>query len=211
MIDLVLLGGGGHAKSILDCLYRNNQTALNNQTIVITDPDLKEGSLVLNSKVYGSDDSLPEIYANGCRNAFISVGSIKTTNLRRKLSNYAETCGFNLIKVIDPSAVISDFSQIYEGVFVGKQAVINADSIIKKNSIINSKVLIEHECYIGEYTHIACGSILCGNVSVGNDTFVGAGTTVIEGVKIGDNVVIGAGSTILRDINDNEKVFGVVK
>lgn len=207
MVDLVLLGGGGHCISILDTLYGNGD--YNN--IAILDPQLTPGDYILNAKVYGSDDCLNELINDGCRNAFVSIGSIKTTDLRRTISKKVVETGFRLIKVIDNSAVVSDKSSIAEGVFVGKRAVINANVNISNNSIINTATVIDHGCQIGEFSHIACSSTLCGDVVVGNDTFIGAGTTVIEGRKIGDNVIIGAGSLVLRDIQDNEVVFGIIK
>lgn len=211
MIDLVFLGGGGHAKSVLDSLYRMNAQNMKYNNIVVTDPDFKEGTYILDSLIYGDDSKLSKIYEEGCRNAFISVGSIKSTALRRKLSLLAERYNFNLVNIIDPSADVSDYSNISKGVFIGKQAVVNADAVVNKNAIINTGVVIEHECHIGEYSHIACGSILCGNVFVGDDSFIGAGTVVIEGVRIGNNAVIGAGSVVLRDVMDNEKLVGVIK
>ena len=46
---------------------------------------------------------------------------------------------------------------------------------------------------------------------MGHHCLVGANATVIQGIKIGGGSVVGAGSVVLRDINDNEKVYGVVK
>ena len=207
MEEVVLLGGGGHCLSVLDSLYGMNKY----NGMIVVDPGLEVGSFILNSRVYGDDDTLSEIFQKGCKKAFISVGSIKSSVLRRELDKKIKDIGFELINVIDLSSVVSDYAEIDKGVFIGKKAVVNTGAKIGRNAIVNTSVSIDHECIIGEYTHVACGSILCGNVRIGNDSFVGAGTTIIEGINIGNNVIIGAGSVILRNVEDNEIVYGVVK
>ena len=207
MDDLVLTGGCGHCISILDTLHRIDE----NINVVITDPDIKTGTKILRSVVVGNDECLEELYNSGCHKAFISIGSIKDTSIRRKLDQKLSQIGFNLINIIDPSSVVSEFTEMAEGIFIGKNAAVNAASTIGREVIINTGAIIEHECHIGDFTHVACGAILCGGVSVGNDSLIGAGSTVIEGITIGSGVVIGAGSTVLRDVNDGEIVGGLVK
>lgn len=207
MYDLVLTGGGGHCLSVLDTIYRINRYT----DIAITDPDIEVGTEVLNSRVVGGDSALADIFNSGCRKAFITVGSIKDTGVRRKLYSLLKETGFELITVVDPSAVVSDSALIEEGAFVGKNAVVNAAAVIGTSAIVNTGAVIEHECHVGEFSHIACGSILCGNVTVGHDCLIGAGATVIEGITIGNNAVVGAGSIVLRDVKESETVYGIVK
>ena len=60
---------------------------------------------------------------------------------------------------------------------------------IGKGCIINTGAVIEHETYIGNYAHIAPGSVLAGNVTIGDSSFIGANTVVREGIMIGNNAV----------------------
>lgn len=69
---LVLVGGGGHCKSVLDAVL----TAGYYLEIIITDQILQAGSEVMGCKVAGTDEVLPELYRKGFRNAFVSVGSM---------------------------------------------------------------------------------------------------------------------------------------
>ena len=68
--------------------------------------------------------------------------------------------------------------------------------------------MIEHECIIGDFSHIAPGAVLCGSVSIGKGSFIGANSVIKQGIKIGNNVTIGAGSVVINDILDNTKVVG---
>lgn len=204
---IVLLGGGGHCRSVLDTLLRSKEY----DEIVIADKDLPTQSEILGCKVIGNDGILPQLLKEGYEDAFITVGSIKSTALRRKLYSLARDIGFNLANVIDSSAVFSTYCRFGKGIFVGKNAVINADTEIGDCAIINTGAIVEHECKVGDFAHISVGTMLCGNVQIGEDTLVGAGSTVIQGIRIGRNVVIGAGSTVLTDVEDNSVRYGLVK
>ncbi len=204
---IVLIGGGGHCKSVLDTLLRNNEY----DEIVITDYDIPVGSEIFGCKVVGNDDLLPKLLEDGFTDAFITVGSIKSTTLRRKLYSLAVETGLNLANIIDSSAVVSEHCRFGKGIFVGKNAVVNADSEIGNCAIINTGAIIEHECRVGEFVHISIGAKLCGNVCIGDDSLIGAGSTVIQGIHIGKNVVIGAGSTVIHNVDDNSVKHGLVK
>ena len=67
---------------------------------------------------------------------------------------------------------------------------------------------IDHECIIGDFSHIAPGAVLCGNVKVGRSTFIGANSVIRQGINIGNNVIIGAGTVVVKDIPDNTTVIG---
>ena len=88
------------------------------------------------------------------------------------------------------------------------RVVINPLVKIGNGVICNTACVIEHECIINDYVHIAPGAILCGNVTVGEGSFIGAGAVVKQGVTIGKNVIVGAGTVVIKDIVDNTKVIG---
>ena len=180
MSRLVLIGGGGHCKSVLDAALRVGAF----QEIVILDPGLPVGSEMMGCAVYGGDDKMVELKEKGFDHAFITVGCVGDTSLRRKLAERADTYGFNYPCIIDPSAVVSEFSKLEAGVFVGKNAVINAGAQIGNHAIINTGAIIEHNCHIGAFTHVAVGATVCGDCSIDEDVFIGAGATLIQGLMI---------------------------
>ena len=207
MKKLVLIGGGGHCKSVIDTV---RQLKLYDE-VVVTDscfPALKE---ILGISVVGNDDVLADLKQLGFHEAFIAVGSIKYTKLRQKLYDKALNIGFAFPNLIDPAACVSEFARIEEGAFIGKGAIINAGASVGKMAIVNTGAIIEHECTVGSYSHIAVGTVLCGGVSIGNHTMVGAGTTIIQGISVGNYTIIGAGSTVLSDVGNHQIVKGLVK
>ena len=202
---LVLIGGGGHCKSVLDVVTRSDDFS----EIVITDHSLPVGTMIFGCHVVGNDEVLPKLFADGFKNAFITIGSIQSTDKRRDMFSRAKKTGFRFPVVIDPGAAVARTALIAPGVFIGKNAVVNADAVIEKMAIINTGAVIEHDCKVGEFTHIAVGAVVCGGVDIGKDVFVGANATVIQGVRIGMRSVIGAGSVVLDDVPQNLEVVGV--
>lgn len=205
MSKLVLLGGGGHCKSVLDSAIRMNAF----DKIVITDPTITPGTKVFGSEVVGNDECLAELFKQGFDKAFITVGSVGINPLREELENKAAEIGFEFPVIIDPTAVVSDSASIGAGTFVGKGTIINADATIGRHCIINTGAIIEHECVIGDYSHISVGAVLCGGVRVDKKCMIGAGSTIIQGLEICDESVVGAGSVVNKDVPSESKVVGV--
>ena len=128
--------------------------------------------------------------------------------IREKIhTNLSQYLG-NPINAIHPSAVISASVKMGDGVMIAANATLNPLVQIGQGVICNTATSIDHECVIGDFTHIAPGAVLCGNVSVGRGTFVGANSVVRQGIKIGNNVIIGAGTVVVKDIPDNATVIG---
>ncbi len=204
MDKIVLIGGGGHAISVLDTILSKKEY----EVIGITDSCAKAGEQLLGVPILGSDELLPKLFENGVKLAFVTVGSVGDTNSRVKIYEKIKRIGFRLPVIIDPTAIVGRGCQISEGTFIGKGAVVNAHSKIDKMVIINSKALIEHECKIGAFCHVAPGSVLGGNVNIGEYTHVGIGSTVIQGINIGHHSLIGAGSVVLKDVSPYRKAYG---
>jgi sugar O-acyltransferase (sialic acid O-acetyltransferase NeuD family) len=95
-----------------------------------------------------------------------------------------------------------------DGVMIAANATINPLAEIGRGVICNTSSSIDHECIIGDFTHIAPGAVLCGNVKVGRSTFIGANSVIRQGIIIGNNVTIGAGTVVVKDIPDNSTVIG---
>lgn len=201
---LLLIGGGGHCKSVLDSLLQTNQYS----EIGIIDKKENIRKMILGVPIVGCDDDLSKLYQDGYHYAFVTVGSIGDPKIRIKLFKILEEIGFQVPNIIDLTATVSDNVNLEKGIFVGKNAVINVGSSIRKGAIINTASIIEHDCFIREYSHIAPGAVLCGEVQVGANTHIGARSVIIQQVKIGSNAIIGMGSVVLKDIEDDVLAYG---
>ncbi len=204
MKDILLIGGGGHCKSVIDSINKSDE----HNIIGILDLPDKVGTEILGVKVIGTDDQLEYYYKNGVKHVFLTVGSIGDVALRRKLYSIALDIGYIFPNIIDSTAIISEKIQIGHGNFIGKGAIINSEVVIGNNCVINTGVIIEHDCSIGDFCHIAPGATLSGSITVGRNSHIGANSTLIQNINIGENTIVGAGSVVVKNIDSNRKAYG---
>lgn len=203
MEKIILVGGGGHCKSIIDSINGLKQLEI----VGIVDKKTSE-YIGLSIDVIDSDEALNVLYKSGIKNAFIGVGSVGNPNTRIKLYNMLKDLGYSFPKIVDKTAIVSPSAIIKDGVFVGKGAIINAKVTIEKQCIINSGSIVEHDCNISEFVHLAPGVTLSGGITIGKRTHIGTNSTIIQNINIGNDVIIGAGSVIVKDIKNGAKVYG---
>lgn len=191
--DLILLGGGGHCKSVIDVAESTGYTILG----ILDKPELV-GNNVLGYKVIGTDDDIPKYIDKA--EFVITVGQIKSPVIRQKLASLVVLAGGKFATIIANDAHVSKYAEIGEGTVIMHKAVVNAGAKIGCNCIVNTMVNIEHDCEIGDFCHISTGTMVNGNVQIGNNVFCGSNSVVVNGCIIGDDIVIGANSLILESI-----------
>src|SRR3989338_7084347 len=200
---IILVGGGGHCKVIMDAIESVGEFKIYG----ITDSSLPKGTVVLNRKVLGKDDILPALFRKGISYAFIGVGSTGNCNIRKKIYENLKRIGFKLPVIIHPKAVVSKYVELGEGTFVAVGAVINAGTRVGKNVIINTSSSIDHDCEIGDFVHVAPGVTLSGLVKVGDNVHIGTGASVVHYVTIERYTFIPAAALVYK-AEDGNAVWG---
>jgi len=179
MQDILLVGGGGHCKSVIDIIELEGRYNIAG----IIDKQELVGQEISGYKVIGCDDDLVQLF-DKYKYALVTVGQIKSNNLRVKLFNYLKNLGYNLPTIVSPLAYVSKHSNIEEGTIVMHQALINVNAHIGKNCIINTKALIEHDAIVEENCHISTGAIINGGAKVKANSFVGSSATTKEYILV---------------------------
>ena len=136
------------------------------------------------------------------------VVAIGNNDIRQQKIQLLQQNNFNLITLIHPTAVISQYATIAQGSVVFAGAIINAFANIGIGCIVNTSTIIEHDCAIGDFTHICPNTALAGGVIIGSKSWVGIGSQIKQLIVIGENCMIGAGSTVIKNIPDNVTAFG---
>ena len=191
--DILLLGGGGHCKSCIDVIEQEG----NYKIIGILDKAGKVGDKILNIHIIGTDDDIIS-FKNKTKYFLVTVGQIKSPELRIFLFNILVRHQVELPIIVSPYAYVSPYSQIGRGTIVMHHAIINADVRIGENCIVNSRALIEHDAVIGNHCHISTGAIVNGGVEVGEGTFIGSGAIIVQEAKIREKTFIKANSLFIR-------------
>lgn len=200
------LGAGGHAKVVIEIL----RLCGGYDIIGLLDPrEALWGTSVSGVEVLGDDRRLAEIYAGGVRWAFVGVGSVQRTDIRKRLYDQLRNTGFTLVRAVHPQAIVSAAAEIGAGPIIMAGAIVNPAARIGANVIINSGAIIEHDCLIEDHVHIATGARLSGGVTVQAGAHVGIGATIKQNVNIGRESVVGAGAVVIKDVPDGKTVVGV--
>jgi UDP-perosamine 4-acetyltransferase len=201
MKPVVLIGGGGHAKVVIEILE-----AAGDVEIAGCVSGNMQGGFVLETPILGDDSCLPSLYASGIRHAFVAVGA---NHVRRRLSELAAGIGFKLISAVSPQSSISPRARMKEGCAIMPGAVINSCSTIGAGSIVNTGATVDHDCKIGDWVHLAPGTSLAGNVSICEGAFLGVGVRVIPEITVGAWATVGAGTVVVRNLAANVTAVGV--
>jgi sugar O-acyltransferase (sialic acid O-acetyltransferase NeuD family) len=201
---VIIIGGGGHSKVLLDCLLLSGASIIG-----ITDIDSKNcHSNCSKVKFIGKDEAIFHYNLNDIL-LVNGLGFTDKSNRRAAIFELFKNQGYSFASVIHPSAIISNDVVLSEGVQVMAGSVIQPGCVIGANSIINTSVTIDHDCIIAKNVHIAPGAVLSGNVTVELSVFVGAGSTILPGVNISSGSIVGAGALVNKNILANSKVYGV--
>lgn len=201
MEPVILIGGGGHAKVIIDIFQEDEHFEVIGCTV-----SNSPASSVLGVRVLGDDSQLSTIYSSGVRKAFVAIGDNRA---RRNAAQSVLALGFTLINAVSRRAIVSPRVTFATGIAIMPGAVINACSRLGDGCIVNTGATIDHDCEIGNWAHVAPGTNLAGCVTVGDGAFLGVGCRVIPGIKIGDWSTIGAGATVISDVPARVTAVGV--
>lgn len=88
-------------------------------------------------------------------------------------------------------------------------AVVQANAKIGDGVIINTCSSVDHDCVVGNWTHVAVGARLAGSVKAGKSVLLGAGCVILNNLSVTDNCIVGAGSAVICNINDVGTYVGV--
>ncbi len=191
--NLILLGGGGHCKSVIDVAESAGYTILG----ILDKPEMV-GQQVLNYKIIGIDDDIPSYIDKA--EFLITVGQIKSNAIRVRLAELVNQAGGKCATIIANDAHVSKYAKIGDGTVVMHKTVVNADARIGKHAIINTMADIEHDAIVGDFCHISTAAIVNGEVTIGNNVFVGSQSVIHNGITITDDIIISAGSVVPRNL-----------
>ena len=191
---LVLIGGGGHCKSVIEVA----ESAGYEIKGILDMPDEVGKEVLPGHKVIGTDDEIPQ-YVEEC-DFIITVGFIKNPALRIKLYNKVKAAGGRLATIIASTAHVSKYAELGEGTVIMHHAFVNAGAKIGDNCIINTFVNIEHDAEVGNQCHISTGTMVNGECKIGENCFIGSQSVCANCIEIASDIIVGAGSVVRKSI-----------
>lgn len=104
---------------------------------------------------------------------------------------------------------------VHESVLIGPGTVVFAGAVLQPgveigaHCIVNTGALVDHDCRIGDGTHLAPGTCLAGGVTVGKGVFFGIRSAAVPGISVGGWTTVGAGAVVVRDLPERIVAVGV--
>ena len=170
--SLILIGGGGHAKVVLDALMTLNEKSEKKRNILgylddATDKRSHSTFIQENILYLGIINNIPQILSK--MNKFILdvefFCCVGDNCARRTIINhvqqlcrqhYGET-DLNKIwssAIIHPKAVIMHGARVQMGTYIACGATIGVDTFIEDHCIINTNSSVDHDCSVSCFAHL---------------------------------------------------------
>ena len=163
MVETILIGMGGHGKVVLDAVLSNPNS---NIKIIgfLDDGDIEE--------VYGIKKlgNIKDFINYKGKKFHIAIGNNK---FREEIAK--ELGEEKLISIVHKTAYISSMSKIEDGTYIGAMVVVNPECKIGKCCIINTGTIVEHNSFVGDYSHLSY------RVLIGSESNISSGTMIEMG------------------------------
>lgn len=199
LTEVFLIGAGGHAKVVCAALYLQHPEI--RPRMLDDDPKLHETTF-LDLRIEAPPAGWERLPAA----VHICVGNNAT---RRSIAERMQKTEKKLFTIVHPSAVVSRYAMLAEGVFAAANTTIGPEATIGAGVIINHGVVVDHDCNIGAFAHIAPNATLGGGVRVGSGALIGSGAVLLPGLEVGAGAIVGAGAVVIRSVAPGVTVYGV--
>lgn len=202
MRDLVLIGGGEHARVLADTV----QHAGVHRLLGYVDPNPYAAVESLGLVRLGTDEALRD-YPDA--ELMLAFGAAGPGDRRVHVARQFVDAGRRFATIIHPHAVVSSTAVIGAGTFVNAGAVVQTGARIGTHVLVNSGAIVEHDVRLGDHVLLAPGAVVGGGASVGSQSFIGMRAAVRDHVRVGARVTIGMGAAVLHDLADDVVAVGV--
>lgn len=114
-----------------------------------------------------------------------------------------------VVSLRSPHAYVSSRASVGHGSIVQRGVTVMPNVQVGKACKINVNGTLHHDVKVGDFSTIAPGAHLLGNVVIEENVYVGAASTIRQRCRIGAGAIIGAGAVVVRDVPPGEVVVGV--
>lgn len=201
---VTIVGAGGHAGVVVDlisCLWLCSLDEIVDSQLAGRGVGRQIGGHQVNRRF----DDLTDAELRR-RTFVVAVGD---ATVRANLCATVLARGGHLSTLVHPRANVADSALLTGGVVVCALAHVGPAARVGVGTIVNTGAVVEHDCVVGDYAHVAARAALAGDVEIGTRSWVGLGASVLNGVRIGSDVTIGAGAVVIDDVPDGCTVVGV--
>lgn len=203
MKKVVILGST--APEIVKLLDARRAAGKNDVELIgfLDDNPSRHGATFMGLPVLGGSELLRTAYAD----CWVINNVARTTALRCKVWRKLQGYGAKFYAAIHPT-VDTAYMQIDDGSIVQEGVILGPESRIGAQSLVSFGVVVAHGSEIGECCFISPGACINGRVKIEKGAFIGSGAIILPDVKVGAWSMVGAGSVVTNDVPPHTTVFG---
>jgi sugar O-acyltransferase (sialic acid O-acetyltransferase NeuD family) len=206
MIDIVVLGIGGHGRETLEVIEAINSASATFRIRGFLDDGPRPGSTTVHGlPVLGARDWLLSVH--GERPALaLGLGS---PALRARAADWADRHRISVPSLVHPTALVSPRAALGRGCLVMASCRISIDVSVGAFAHLNYGTSVAHDCELAPFVTLAPAVSLAGGTRIGVGAELGVGAVTVPLAQIGEWSVVGAGAVVARPIPDNVVAAGV--
>src|ERR1700722_3308795 len=201
---VLVWGAGGHGKVTVDALLASGEWELAG---ILDEDEKKSGTEVLGVRVFSLEGGVAEGARRlDCGRIAVAIGD---NYARFEKFQQLRRAGLTPVNVVPPSAHVSRFVKMGEGVVIRAAATINPGTTIEDNVCENTLAWVDHDNYLERSCHIFPNATLTGGVRIKEFAYVGSGVVIAPNLTVGKYGYVGAGAVVLANVGLGTVVFGV--
>src|ERR1700722_15346127 len=201
---VLVWGAGGHGKVTVDALLASGEWELAG---ILDEDEKKSGTQVLGVRVFSLEGGVAEAARRlDCGRVAVAIGD---NYARFEKFQQLRRAGLTAVNVVHPSAHVSRFVKMGEGVTILAGATINPGTTIEDNVCVNTSASVDHDNHLEMSCHIFPNATITGGVRIKQFVHVGSGAVIAPNLTLEKYSYVGAGAVVLANVGLGTIVFGV--
>ncbi len=210
--NLVILGAGGFAREVIwlvDCINGEVHRKVGGLNM-----DTRRWNIIAywNVKPELPISGVPVLDAEGIAKLNVPFKVIAAIGDSRKredavMEAWEMECSFATL--IHPTALVGNNVRMGEGTIICAGATITVDIAIGEHVIVNLNSFVGHDSILEDFVTLSGMCYISGNTTLRRGVYFGSGTGIKEGLEVGEYSFIGLGAAVISNIPAGMVAVGV--
>src|ERR1700722_11471349 len=176
---VLVWGAGGHGKVTVDALLASGEWELAG---ILDEDEKKSGTEVLGVRVFSLEGGVAEAARRlDCGRIAVAIGD---NYARFEKFQRVQRAGLTPANVVHPSAHVSSFVKMGEGVTILAGATVNPGTTMEDNVCVNTSASVDHDDYLEMSCHIFPNATITGGVRIKQFVHVGSGAVIAPNLTL---------------------------
>ncbi len=202
-LDIYILGVGNNTPVYIDLV----EECGHNVAGLYHYEEGRTGEKVVGHAIIGTNK---ELFSKKSLKDMCFLISMGNNEIRANLSKKIREKAGHIPTLVHPSAEVSRYASLAEGVVIQAGAVIQATASIGRDTVISYNSSVAHTSSVGNNCYVAAGASVGAYSKIKDNVLIGQSAVTISGRVdfVGENSVIGAGSVVTKNVEPNSVVKG---